>query len=199
MNLEKAMSRILIIALLFVIGTNITSHSQTTTAPKNDYSKPETWLCRPGRQDACATDMTTTIVPANGKLSIEKFAADPKAPIDCFYVYPTVSTDPTPNSDMSQDPAEKLVVLQQFARFASTCRTFAPMYRQITLRGLQTALATNADPLALFSKGAQYDDVRDAWQHYLKNDNQGRGVVLIGHSQGAFILQALIANEIDGK
>ena len=41
--------------------------------------------------------------------------------------------------------------------------------------------------------------MRDAWQHYLKNDNQGRGVVLIGHSQGAFILQALIANEIDGK
>jgi hypothetical protein len=73
------------------------------------------------------------------------------------------------------------------------------MYRQITLRGLQSALATNADPLALFSKGTQYDDVRDAWQYYLKNDNQGRGVVLIGHSQGAFILQALIANEIDGK
>jgi hypothetical protein len=100
---------------------------------------------------------------------------------------------------MSQDPAEKNVVLQQFARFASKCRAFAPMYRQITLRGLQAALATNADPLALFSKGVQYDDVRDAWQHYLKNDNQGRGVVLIGHSQGAFILEALIANEIDGK
>jgi hypothetical protein len=73
------------------------------------------------------------------------------------------------------------------------------MYRQITLRGLQAALATNADPLQLFSKGTQYDDVRDAWQYYLKNDNQGRGVVLIGHSQGAFILQAVIANEIDGK
>jgi hypothetical protein len=100
---------------------------------------------------------------------------------------------------MSQDPAEKNVVLQQFARFASKCRVFAPMYRQITIRGLQTALATNADPLALFSKGVQYDDVRDAWQSYLKNDNQGRGVVLIGHSQGAFILQALIANEVEGK
>jgi pimeloyl-ACP methyl ester carboxylesterase len=53
--------------------------------------------------------------------------------------------------------------------------------------------------LTLFSQGVQYDDVRDAWQYYLKNDNQGRGVVLIGHSQGAFILQALVANEIDGK
>jgi hypothetical protein len=73
------------------------------------------------------------------------------------------------------------------------------MYRQITLRGLQAALATGADPLALFTRGTQFDDVRDAWQHYVKHDNQGRGVVLIGHSQGAFILQGLIASEIDGK
>jgi len=169
-------------------------------APAPDYKDDSSWLCRPGRKgDACDVDLTTTIVAADGTLTTEAFTADPKAPIDCFYVYPTVSTDATPNSDMSQDPAEKNVVLQQFARFASKCRAFAPMYRQITLRGLQAALATNADPLTLFSKGLQYDDVRDAWRHYLKNDNQGRGVVLVGHSQGAFILQALIANEIDGK
>jgi hypothetical protein len=172
----------------------------TTEVKPNDYKDESNWLCRPGRAgDACDVDLTTTVVAADGTLTRETFAADPKAPIDCFYVYPTVSTDATPTSDMSQDPAEKNVVLQQFARFASKCRAFAPMYRQITLRGLQTALATNADPLTLFSKGVQYDDVRDAWQHYLKNDNQGRGVVLIGHSQGAFILQALVANEIDGK
>jgi hypothetical protein len=44
-----------------------------------------------------------------------------------------------------------------------------------------------------------YDDVRDAWQSYLKRDNQGRGVVLIGHSQGAYILASLLAREIEGK
>jgi hypothetical protein len=165
----------------------------------NDYRDAASWLCRPGvKGDACDVDLTTTVVSADGALAKEMWTADPKAAIDCFYVYPTVSTDASPNSDMSQDPAEKNVVLQQFARFGSKCRTFAPMYRQITLRGLQVALAKNADPLTLFSAGLQYDDVRDAWQHYLKNDNQGRGVVLIGHSQGAFILQALVANEIDG-
>jgi hypothetical protein len=166
----------------------------------NDYRDDTSWLCRPGRKgDACDVDLTTTIVAADGTLTREPFAADPKAPIDCFYVYPTVSTDATPTSDMVPDAAEKNVILQQFARFASKCRAFAPMYRQITLRGLQTRLATGADLLASFSTGVQYDDVRDAWQSYLKHDNQGRGVVLIGHSQGAFILQALIASEIDGK
>ena len=202
-------SLLLVVATVFIAGS-IGTHAQTPAPPAqpaaaaeikpNDYRADTSWLCRPGRTgDACDVDLTTTIVAADGTLTREAFAPDPKAPIDCFYVYPTVSTDATPNSDMSQDPAEKNVILQQFARFGSKCRTFAPMYRQLSLRGLQTALATGADPLALFSKGVQYDDVRDAWQSYLKNDNQGRGVVLIGHSQGAFILQALVANEIDGK
>jgi hypothetical protein len=166
----------------------------------NDYRDEKSWLCRPGRKgDACDVDLTTTVVAADGTLTRETFTADPKTPIDCFYVYPTVSTDATTNSDMTADPAETNVVLQQFARFASKCRVFAPMYRQLTLRGLQVALAKNASPLALFTSGTHYDDVRDAWHSYLKSDNQGRGVVLIGHSQGAYILQGLIANEIDGK
>src|SRR5262245_62768517 len=38
------------------------SQDQTAAATKNDYSKAETWLCRPGRQDACAADLTTTVV-----------------------------------------------------------------------------------------------------------------------------------------
>ena len=98
-------------------------------ASKNDYSKAESWLCRPGRRDACAVDMTTTVVAANGKLKRETWVADPKAPIDCFYVYPTISNDPTPNSDMQAGPEEMNVIRQQFARFASVCRVYAPMTR----------------------------------------------------------------------
>ena len=39
----------------------------------------------------------------------------------------------------------------------------------------------------------------DAWNYYLEHDNHGRGVVLIGHSQGSMVLTQLIKNEIDGK
>ena len=196
---------LLVVATVFIAGTIDAQARQAPVPPAaevkaNDYTDDASWLCRPGRKgDACDVDLTTTIVAADGTLTRETFSVDPQAPIDCFYVYPTVSTDATPNSDMTADPAEKNVILQQFARFASKCRVFAPIYRQITLRGLQAALATGADPLALFTKGQQYEDVRDAWQHYLTHDNQGRGVVLIGHSQGAFILQGLIANEIDAR
>ena len=171
--------------------------SSVQTTEKNDYSKPENWLCRPGKaSDACAVDLTTTVVTSDGKLTRETYTANPKAPIDCFYVYPTVSTDQGPNSDMSIDPAERNVIRQQFARFGSQCRQFAPMYRQVTLAGLRSALAGGK---VLLEHGLGYDDVLDAWNHYLKNDNNGRGVVLVGHSQGSYILTRLVAEEIDGK
>ncbi len=42
-----------------------------------------------------------------------------------------------------------------------------------------------------------YNSVLGAWKDYLKNYNKGRGVVIIGHSQGSMNLGRLIAEEID--
>ncbi len=40
------------------------------SAAKNDYGSPDTWLCRPGRaNDACAVDLTSTVVAADGRLT----------------------------------------------------------------------------------------------------------------------------------
>ena len=175
--------------------------AQATTPPPNDYGKTANWLCWPGaRPNACETDLTTTVIKADGSTKIEPFKADPDAPIDCFYVYPTVSTDPGILATMAVEPAETRVVAQQFARFGASCRLFAPLYRQYTLTAL--AATIGGHPLA-GSAGATpmtpYDDVRDAWNYYLAHQNHGRGVVLIGHSQGSRLLTALIRNEIDGK
>jgi hypothetical protein len=184
------MSRLLLFAAL-------TAGLAFAQAP-NNYADPASWLCRPGQHDACDVDLTATVISAGGTFTRETWKADPNAPIDCFYVYPTVSTDPTPNSDMIADPAERNVIRQQFARFASQCRPYAPLYRQITLAGLRKMIAGGGGGASL-ERGLQYDDVRDAWRYYLEHDNRGRGFVLIGHSQGSFILAELIRNEIDGK
>jgi pimeloyl-ACP methyl ester carboxylesterase len=188
-----------------LIAWSLTTLAQTPAAPEatsaapppNDYSRAEHWLCRPGRTDACAVDISTTIVKANGTLSREAFKANPNAPIDCFYVYPTVSLDPTPNSDMVAGPEEKNVVRAQLARFASQCRVFAPLYRQVSLTALR-AIIIGGQPMQA-DRALAYNDVLDAWKHYLANDNRGRGVVLIGHSQGSGVLSRLMAAEIDGR
>ena len=169
--------------MVISFAAGVAAQQADTAPPKpNDYADGKTWLCRPGRQDACAIDHTTTVVAADGKLTNETWTADPNAPIDCFYVYPTISTDPTPNSDMNADPAELNVIKQQFARFASKCRPYAPIYRQVTLAGLRRMLAPGAT--VTLDQGLQYDDVKDAWNYYLKNDNKGRGVVLVGALAG---------------
>jgi Protein of unknown function (DUF3089) len=168
--------------------------------PPNDYGDGKAWLCRPDLprdQNACSIDNTTTVVSVSGAFTRETWRANADAPIDCFYVYPTVSTDTTPNSDMIADPAERNVIRQQFARFGSVCRQYAPLYRQVTLVGLRRALGGGGR--VPFEQGVQYDDVRDAWNYYLEHENRGRGFVLVAHSQGSFILSELIRREIDGK
>jgi len=197
MNIRTSLSALfLAVATAAPAGANAQAPATQSVVP-NDYADGAAWLCRPGRQDACAVDMTTTVVYADGSLSREMWSADPNAPIDCFYVYPTVSTDTGVNSDMNPDEAELQVVEQQFARFGSVCRLYAPSYRQVTLAGLMARLGTGED--RGLDRGMGYEDVRDAFRHYLENDNQGRGFVLIGHSQGSYVLTALIAQEIDGR
>ncbi len=169
---------------------------QPTMATTVDYRDDDSWLCRPGRQDPCAADQRTTVVQADGRMEIEAFRPDRNPPIDCFYVYPTVSADGGGNSDLDAGAEERRVVEQQLARFASKCRLFAPLYRQVTLTALRAA--TSGQPIPADRERA-YGDVKAAWADYLARDNGGRGVVLIGHSQGSGVLRRLIAEEIDGK
>ncbi len=183
-------------ALPLLAATAVASVAPATAQQAVDYSDGANWLCRPDRDDACAVDLASTVVLPDGTVFTEEFQADPNAPIDCFYVYPTVSTDRSTHSDMTPDPAELRVIEQQFARFRSACRAYAPSYRQVTLMGLQADMADGSFTL---DQGTGYDDVLNAFRHYLEHDNAGRGFVLIGHSQGAFVLTRLVAEEIDGQ
>jgi hypothetical protein len=168
----------------------------------NDYGNQANWLCWPGRQDACASDLTTTVVKGDGSTEVQAFHPDPHAKIDCFYVYPTVSRDPGMISDMTVKPEETNVVVQQAARLAAHCRLYAPMYRQFTLTALTYFMVHPPTPGATPPAARPmvgYNDVKDAWNYYLAHENHGRGVILVGHSQGSGVLTQLIRNEIDGK
>src|SRR5690349_6566781 len=104
--------------------------------PAPDYAKDSSWLCLPGRADSCSNPLPTTALNPNGygSTGLSTVAKDP--PLDCFYVYPTVSQDQGLNSDLNAGREEQLAAETQFARFASVCRTFAPIYRQMTLRAV---------------------------------------------------------------
>jgi hypothetical protein len=188
---------------LFLTGMTVAAEAQK--AP--DYGRESNWLCKPGRVDACAVDINAMAISAKGEQTVEPFVHTPveEKKVDCFYVYPTVSMQDADLSNLEQESAQFSRIRTQFARYANVCRVFAPMYRQVTLK-LMAQYATDLkqfNPNAVMAAAPQYktayDDVVAAWKHYLAHDNNGRGVILIGHSQGSFILRDLIKNEIDGK
>ncbi|MCL6741943.1 DUF3089 domain-containing protein [Sphingomonas sp. RB56-2] len=181
---------------MMLVAAVLLAAAQAGTAPAlPDYSSGSNWLCLPGRTDICSTPLRTTALNPNGYGSTGQSPVVKNAGVDCFYVYPTVSRDKGVNSDLVPDE-ERVAVEVQFARFAGTCRTFAPIYRSMTV-GLITAVAAGADYKGPFATA--YGDVRAAWREYLAKYNKGRPFVLVGHSQGSWMLQTLIAQEIEGK
>ncbi len=151
------------------------------------------WLCRPGMvDDPCTASLTTTVVRAGGTTTVQRTRPAANPPIDCFYVYPTVSAQPTVNATLRIDPAETAVARAQASRFSPDCRVYAPMYRQITLQALAHPTEVTRSALRL-----AYAGVLAAWRDYLAHDNRGRGVVVIGHSQGAAMLIQLLRSQVD--
>ena len=184
----------LVTALALIAAAPAPAQPAASGAP--NYANDSTWLCLPGRADICSTPLATTALSANGYGSNGKSEVAKDPPLDCFYVYPTVSNDQAMNSDLNPGREEKIATEAQFARFASVCRTYAPIYRQMTVAAV-AAYAAGGD----ISQAAAiaYRDVLAAWRNYLATRNQGRPFVLIGHSQGSLMLQQLIAREIENK
>jgi hypothetical protein len=160
------------------------------------------WLCRPGApSDPCAFSRSATAVPASGSRTTQPLRAI-RAPkgrtrFDCFYVYPTVSTEKTANADLAVQPAETDVAIDQASLFSQVCTVWAPMYRQATLQDLAGLSAAGAGPTLATAEGVAYASLLSAWKYFLAHDAKGRPIVLIGHSQGAVALIHLIAQEID--
>lgn len=197
----------ILIAVSLAVAAFGGAFAQQRPAPLGpvSYAEQANWLCLPGRADACAVDQSATIIYSNGRTRLAEFRLPRREPdIDCFYVYPTVSKDSGLYSDMTPGPEERRVIATQFAHFAQSCRLYAPMYRQFTLTALRQAMASDEGAGALRNApqnelGGGYADVLAAFRYYMANYNHGRGVVLIGHSQGASHLTRLVAEEFDGK
>lgn len=155
-----------------------------------NYAGTEHWVCHPDKDDICDESLDATSVTADGTATVEPFEAAADPGIDCFYVYPTVSLDSTPNSDWTATVEEPFVTQNQAARLQSFCRLYAPVYRQVTVTAL---FGGNADA----DRELAYADALDAFKHYIANHSDGRGFVLVGHSQGTGVLTRLVQEEIE--
>jgi hypothetical protein len=183
------------LAGLSLIAAAAVASSSPAGASSAGQASRAVWLCRPGQpNDPCDLSTSDTVVSSDGstKLTTTRPAAA-ASKFDCFYVYPTVSSEPGDNADLTVQPVEIDAAELQASRFSQVCRVWAPMYRQRTSGSLTSqGLGGNhkADTIA-------YDSLLSGWKDYLAHDNRGRPIIFIGHSQGAAMLIRLLHSVID--
>jgi hypothetical protein len=183
--------RIALAALIAVAGC---ARPPAPPPEEGRYRDDRMWLCVPGREDACAGDLTATAIHPDGTRTIEPFvpAADPQ--VDCFYVYPTVDMGLVPGNHESFEDLAPMTraVRSQAARFREACALWAPLYRQVTIGTYLQAPDEQERRLA-----SAFADVEAAFAEYLAHRDRGRPIVLVGHSQGAEMIVRLLRRFFD--
>ena len=121
--------------------------------------------------------------------------------VDVFYVYPTLFLDKKDfrwniqlDDSVQQSKVLNSAVKYQASAFAEGGRMFVPIYRQAHIRAYRQMENGGKDAL-LFA----YADIRAAFSHYLKYHNNGRPIVLAGHSQGSTHITLLLKEFFDEK
>jgi len=190
-----------LLGALALVGAGCGEDTTTVAAPTNPYagykserySNDALWLCRPGLAvDQCLTNpLDSTALRADGTTAIDHHQADPDPPVDCFYIYPTVDLSAAPGNHTDFSDIKPMLdpLLSQAARFTQSCRVFAPLYRQATIGSY---VGNHQDIFEL-----AYQDVVEAFRHYMGQYNNGRRFVIMGHSQGTGMTTWLLQREID--
>jgi hypothetical protein len=123
------------------------------------------------------------------------------AKADVFYVYPTLNTanaDKRWNVPLNDDK-QRLKVLEtalpfQGSAFVEAGRFYSPFYRSAHLRSYYVD-----DPKGKAALEMAYADVRAAFLYYLEHHNNGRPIILAGHSQGSTHCGLLLQEFFDGQ
>jgi hypothetical protein len=151
-----------------------------------------TWLCNPQLpgKNPCLNSEETTVRLDGGASFVENPTPADNHPIDCFYVYPTVSSQDEINANEKIEPEEEAIAESQASRFSQVCNVYAPMYKQLTLPALNKEV--KGKEIEQKNSEIAFASVVSAFLEYLAVDNHGRGFELVGHSQGSAMLESLI-------
>lgn len=164
--------------------------AKTAAAP--NYNDLKNWAAHPEKHDFADS------IPLGSGLKDEQAMAE----VDVFFVHPTTYTLTKGNNSWNgdfdnqglNDKTDKGTILFQASIFNGAGRIYAPRYRQA-----HYAVYVSEDRES--SKKAlelAYVDVKAAFEHYLKNWNNGRPIIIAAHSQGTQHAARLLKDFFEG-
>ena len=173
-----------------ISGTKINYHFESKDH-QPDYNDLNYWVASPSKYDPSDN------VP-------KEFNSETKDSLaDVFFIHPTTYTDSQRpdglNADIDDEKINKKTdnstILYQASIFNKYCRVFAPRYRQANLQAFYTDDKQQAN--AVFDTA--YEDVKNAFEYYLKHYNHGRPIIIASHSQGTLHAVRLLKEFFENK
>ena len=158
------------------------------------YSKNESWAVLPGKYPKDLIQITGDY--------IEKQA-------DVFYIYPTLFSDrknPSLNADIFDEDFRKEIIQKaikyQASAWVSSANLYAPFYRQAHYRIFSEPFSIvdlrNESP-GIGAWNLAYEDLKNAFEYYLENYNNGKPIIIATHSQGTMHAIQLMKDYFDEK
>ncbi len=172
--------------LSFSVNAQLPAFNAADQPAAPDYSKPDNWAALPFRTDAA------DIIPKS-----ETWVNDSLKEVDVFYIHPTTYRGTKVwCADVSDAKGNKVVddkpVRYQASAFNASARVYAPRYRQAAIEAFHTD-KPDGNMALLFA----YEDVKRAFEYYLKYYNNGRPFIIASHSQGTWHARKLLADMVD--
>ena len=160
--------------------------SEIPKAP--DYSNLNSWIAHPKIKDT----ILNVFYPEN----IENLKAD------VFYIYPTLITDKKNNSwnadiynENQNNNIRNTAIQYQASAWAKAGKIYSPLYRQVHYRAFFDPYTNNG---GINAGEIAYNDIKNAFIYYINNLNNGRPIIIAGHSQGAVHCKMLLRDFFDG-
>ena len=165
-----------------------TSDFNYETAPlAPDYSLTKDWV----------------VLPKHFPEALKEVVGESKPkPADVFFIYPTMFVDKKNGawnadhhlSSIRKDVIEKPAAFQASA-WCEAANLYMPFYRQAHYRIFVEPYASKGQEAGLLA----YQDIKRAFEYYLKNFNKEKPIIIAAHSQGSLHAKKLIQEYFDGK
>lgn len=156
-----------------------------------DYSDLHYWAAHPWKWDPSDS------IPKPLRYEIRDSTAD------VFFLHPTTYTfkfksnkhNASIDDDYTNAKTDYSSIIYQASVFNQQCRVFAPRYRQAHFNTFflkETETAQQTFELA-------YTDIKKAFEFYLQHWNNGRPIIIAGHSQGSKFAERLLKEYFENK